>query len=274
MHDDTNHKRASESEDDYSDVPAMALGALDTTDEDAATRELRDSSRARAELRDLEEVVGDLGLATPKADVSPALRDRILAATAPQTEPISLADERQSRAPVFSWAGYAAAAVLILVLGIFAFSQWTTASDRGEQIDNLEAQLAVQDEQIALLEQAAESAGAFVNFEQPLIWTELAATTEGGEPPGYLARTPDGSAAYLLLTGVEVDAEHVFQAWLIEDAPVPVGTLRPSEDGLGFLILEHSGEPVQDFSLIGVTIEPPGGSPQPTSDPIIVAEIV
>ncbi len=274
MHDDRHDNQPDGESDARNDIPALALGALDTDVEQAALASVRDSDAARNELREIEELVGDLGLAAPRAEPPAALRERILSATAPQAEPVSLAAERERRMPVIAWAGYAAAALLILALGAFAFSQWSTASDRGERIDDLEAELVAQDERIATLEQAATSAGAFVNFEQPLVWTPLAAAEEGAPSPGYLARTPDGSVAYLVLSGVEVDDAHVFQAWLIEDAPIPVGTLRPSADGLGFLILNHSGEPVQDFSLIGVTVEPPGGSPQPTTDPIIVAEIV
>ena len=274
MHDDKNDNSVPASAGDQSDLPALALGALDSNDEPSALAELRASDAARDELRSLEDVVGDLGLAAPQVAPSPDLRARILAATAQQAPPLSLEAERNRRTSAGLWAGAAAAALLILVLGASAYSQWSTAQDRGDRISALQAELDLQAVRIAQLEQAATSAGAFVDFEQPLVWTELAPATGGAESPGFLARTPDGEAAYLVLTGVDVDPAHVFQAWLIEDGPVSVGTFRPDASGLGFLILEHSGGPVHAFSLIGVSVEPPGGSPQPTTDPIIVAEIV
>jgi anti-sigma-K factor RskA len=273
MHDDAKNESGPNLDRDESAIPALALGALDSTEEDAATDALRTSDDARAELRAMNELIGDLGLAVEQADPPADLRARILQATASANEPIALETARERRSSWLAWAGSAAAALLILILGLTAFSQWSTAQDRGDQIGELESELASQEVLIAQLEQAASGAGAFVNFEQPLIWTELAATSENGDSPGFLARTADGQTAYLVLNGVEVDAEHVFQAWLIEDSPVPAGTLRPSENGMGFLILDHPDVPVQNFSLIGVTIEPPGGSPQPTSDPIIVGEI-
>ncbi len=274
MHHDANNNLNQAAEDDLSEIPAMALGALDTDDEAVALAQLRASNAARDEMRAIEELVGDLGNAVPQVQPPAALRERILSATAPQRVPVSIEDASSKRRSAIAWAGSLAAAVLILTLGGIAFSQWSTARDRGDRIDELQAQVSVQDDRIAQLELAAASAGAFVNFEQPLIWTQLSSTSESGVSPGFLARTPDGNTAYLVLTGVQVDAAHVFQAWLIEGEPVPVGTLRPSADGMGFLILQYQGEPVNDFSVIGVTVEPPGGSPLPTTDPIIVAEIV
>lgn len=274
MHDDAKIESGQSLDRDESDVPALALGALDPADDDAATGMLRASEAARDELSAMEDLIGDLGLAVEHSAPPVELRERILNATTPRSAPTPIEAARRRGPSVLAWAGSIAAALLILVLGAIAVSQWSTATDRGERIDELESQVASQDVLIAQLEVAADAAGAFVDFEQPLIWTELAATSENGVSPGFLARTEDGETAYLVLNGVEVDAEHVFQAWLIEDIPVPVGTLRPSPSGMGFLILDHPGNPVHTFSLIGVTVEPPGGSPQPTTDPIIVAEIV
>ena len=279
MHDDRHENPNPEAEhdgpgDSRASLPAMALGALDSDEVDAVATHLAGSSDAQSELEELEAVVGSLGLAAKQVDPPPELRDRILAATQPLTEPVQIEDIRVTRLSPAVWITSLAAAIALFALGAVAFNQWSTAQDRADEIEDLQAQLANQDERIAELEEAAAAAGAFVDFEQPLIWTALATTNEQGPSPGFLARTEDGRTAYLVLTGVAVDPNQVFQAWLIEDTPVPVGTLRPSESGMGFLILEHRGAPVQDFSLIGVTVEPPGGSPQPTSDPVIVAEIV
>ncbi|MEZ4571962.1 MAG: anti-sigma factor [Thermomicrobiales bacterium] len=251
----------------------MALGALDSDEEEQTLSHVRSSMTAREELRAFEELAGDLSLAVERATPPPQLRDRILQRTAP-TEPARVEPERVTRLSPPVWIGTLAAAVLILALAAIALTQWSSARDRGDTIDDLRSEIVSQNARIAELETAAASAGAFIDFEEPLVWTELSAPAPGRQSPGFLARTPDGQTAYLVLTGVEIDAEHVFQAWLIEDTPVSVGTLRTSNNGLGFLILKHQGEPIQEFNLIGVTIEPPGGSPQPTSDPIVVGEIV
>ncbi|CAN5567460.1 hypothetical protein BH23CHL2_BH23CHL2_08190 [soil metagenome] len=257
---------------DQNEVPALAIGALDSTEELVILDGLRSSLAARRELLEIEEIVGDLGYAVQPARPPGRLRERVLNATRPR-DPVAIEDVRVTRLSPSVWIGSLAAVALILALGVVAFSQWSAAQDRGERIDELEAEITFQDQRIAELETAARSAGAFIDFEQPMVWTQLSTTSPNEESPGFLARTPDGQTAYLVLTGIEVDANHVFQAWLIDDTPVPAGTLRPSESGMGFLILQHPDQPVHGYSLIGVTIEPPGGSPQPTSDPIIIAEI-
>jgi anti-sigma-K factor RskA len=53
-----------------------------------------------------------------------------------------------------------------------------------------------------------------------------------------------------------------YQAWIITDAgPRSAGIFRVSEAGMGMTLLEA---PYAPGSAIGVSLEPAGGSPQPT----------
>ncbi|MGB1286892.1 MAG: anti-sigma factor, partial [Aggregatilineales bacterium] len=65
-----------------------------------------------------------------------------------------------------------------------------------------------------------------------------------------------------------------YQLWLIreDEAPMSVGIFGVDEDGDGMIIFEVM-EAIDGFDLVGVTLEPAGGSPAPTSDPILAAEI-
>ncbi len=277
MHDEAgknpaHHSGGQQDDRESPDLAALALDALDEPDADAARRAIQAAPDARRTHAQYEHVVGLLGTAVPHTPPGPELRDRILAATAPAL-PINLDAERRSRRSPALIFGSVAAILLIALLGVIAVNQWSTANERADAIDSLEAQVEAQDARIAELEVAARSAGAYVNFEQPLVWTPLQITDGPAGASGHLVHTPDGETAYLVITGMELDAAHVLQAWLIEDAPIPVGTMRTDGSGMGFLILQQTGEPLQDFSILGVTLEPPGGSPQPTSDPIMVAEI-
>ena len=86
---------------------------------------------------------------------------------------------------------------------------------------------------------------------------------EGSEEPlGTLVQLQDGRVFVAL--GAP-PAEGVYQAWAIGDAPVSLGTF----DGRTFL----SPDAVAAGQTFGVTLEPPGGSEQPTTTPLALLEL-
>jgi len=86
---------------------------------------------------------------------------------------------------------------------------------------------------------------------------------EGSEKPlGTLVQLQDGRVFVAL--GAP-PTEGVYQAWAIGDAPVSLGTF----DGRTFL----SPDAVAAGQTFGVTLEPPGGSEQPTTTPLTLLEL-
>jgi anti-sigma-K factor RskA len=84
-----------------------------------------------------------------------------------------------------------------------------------------------------------------------------------GTQLGQLVRLPDGRA-YLHLTR-PADAGRVYQAWQIQgETPVSLGVF----DGQGFLL---TGLP--PGATVAVSVEPTGGSQQPTTTPILVQQL-
>ena len=64
--------------------------------------------------------------------------------------------------------------------------------------------------------------------------------------------------------------DQTMQIWVIEDGkPKPGGTFRP-EDGLAAAPVTV---PLQGADTVAVTVEPAGGSAQPTSDPVLHTEL-
>ena len=65
------------------------------------------------------------------------------------------------------------------------------------------------------------------------------------------------------------DDDDVYELWMISDAaPEPVDTFRPDDDGDVELLIEDAASP--DDAVFAITIEPPGGSEQPTT-PVLAA---
>ncbi|HLT20815.1 MAG TPA: anti-sigma factor [Thermomicrobiales bacterium] len=253
---------------DDSGIPALALGALDAGECERAEHEINTTPDGRMQYAGYAEAVGLLGLATPEARPRAELRDRILNAAG---VPVDLEAARERRRSPAIWLG-AVAAVLILALAGLAAYQWSQASDRADRIAELEGDLAASEARIAELEEAARKAGVYVNFEQPLVWRPFQIPDRPQGAWGYLIYTPDGQTGYLVIAGMPLEEGKVYQAWTVEDRPVSAGTLRTDESGMGFLILQHFDVPIQELQRVGITVEPPGGSPAPTSDPVAIAE--
>ncbi len=61
-----------------------------------------------------------------------------------------------------------------------------------------------------------------------------------------------------------------YQIWVIEDdTPQPSGLFEPGEDSVA-AVVEH---PLDEADAVAVTVEPEGGSPKPTTDPVLAAKV-
>ncbi|MEX2458370.1 MAG: anti-sigma factor [Actinomycetota bacterium] len=66
-------------------------------------------------------------------------------------------------------------------------------------------------------------------------------------------------------------SERVYQLWLLRDGEaVPAGLLDVDDRGQGAHVM--TGD-MSDVSAVALTIEPAGGSPQPTTEPITVMQL-
>ena len=111
---------------------------------------------------------------------------------------------------------------------------------------------------------------------------EIAAVAAAEDLQTWDAPLPDGGSArvvyspsrgegWFLADGMAATASgEVYELWLIDDeGPAPAG-LFTAADGLA----AHSFTGTVDgVAAIGVTVEPASGSPQPTSDPVVVVEV-
>lgn len=81
----------------------------------------------------------------------------------------------------------------------------------------------------------------------------------------------DGDAIVHVAGLPGLDPSQTYQVWLVEGGtPISAGLLTPDDAGRATLELARS---VPASAVVAITIEPAGGSPQPTSDPILAAEL-
>lgn len=238
------------------------------------------------ELAAYRAVASAIALTAPLAAPSSALRQRVLAAaeiqpeTTRQSVPTAAGLQPQparrlaSRLSLKSrflgwWSPRDSFGRLSPALGSLAL---TFALVLSIQTARLQTKLDQQTrETSALADQVAEKDRLIGLLGPGLIIRDVGDTgpTNAGAPDqlgAYIYLMPDRSTAYLLADGLPALPEgRVYQLWLIRDGTrVSGGTFRPEPGGRGRLAVD-APETLSRYQAIGVTIEPAGGSPGPTT---------
>lgn len=212
-----------------------ALDALDPADADRFEAHLPSCDQCRAELAML--APGVERLVEAVAEPAPAeMRESVMAAVAAQSEPAVVRLPLRRRRWAWSAAVAAAVVAVVVATGIFRATPQ-------ERLDDL---------------LAAPDARTIVATGGP-------ASVEVVFSPGQ------GVAALVSDSLPAVGTDQTYEMWLIgAGGPVPAGLFVPDEEGRVVAFLE--GDPVPGL-VVGVTVEPSGGSPSPTGDVLVALEI-
>ena len=83
--------------------------------------------------------------------------------------------------------------------------------------------------------------------------------------------TLDGDRAVLMAENMPpVPEGKTYQIWVIRgDTPQPSGLFEPKGDSIAAVV----EKPVEGADAVAVTVEPEGGSKEPTTDPMLVGEV-
>lgn len=241
-------------------IPAYGMGMTDSNESRQVEAFLRDNPEWQAEVDSYKELAGDFLEELPQMEPPAHLLNQIIQ----MTEPISLAAEPtnvtkiQPRPRIFSaqnrwW--LAAVAGLISIMG-FLMLMYT---DLRRQNDELNAQLNVQ---VALLQSAARD---------ELISFSLQSTDDQDERRGgVILCNPDERAGIVRTWRFPpLEENQVYQVWLLHgEERDSGGTFEVDADGRSEFILYTPYE-MSNYSYIGITVEPMGGSDAPTSNPVV-----
>lgn len=93
----------------------------------------------------------------------------------------------------------------------------------------------------------------------------------GGGTATVVWSTQTGSAAIAVKDVAPLDAAQVYELWFIgAEGAAPAGTFNTAKtEGTHWVLLEGTMSP---GDAVGLTVEPRGGSEQPTTDPILVVQ--
>jgi anti-sigma-K factor RskA len=103
-----------------------------------------------------------------------------------------------------------------------------------------------------------------------VITVSLKGTNVQPRAHGQLVVDPNEQSAILIISGLpKLEANKTYQVWLINGgAPVSAGLLSIDENGQGVVIVT-SNESIGSFKALAISVEPQGGSPQPTGDIVV-----
>ena len=238
------------------------LGALSAEEARAFEAALAGSPELRREVAEFREVSARLAEQrplTPPPALKARLLERIAAEAAAGERPALPFPERKSFAPVAT--AMALAAMVLLAVGL-------TLKVRvlGDTLRARDSALALRDQQLATREATLNAI-----LEPGVQLTTLTAT--GAQPVVQIFY--DRVRRAILMHAFRLPQAppgRVYQLWLMpkQGNPIPSQTFNTEPDGHGLVerIAVPAGQEVTGFA---VSVEPTGGSPQPTTTPILFA---
>jgi anti-sigma-K factor RskA len=130
--------------------------------------------------------------------------------------------------------------------------------------------------QIATLQQEVESQRTvLVALSSPNAQTyAISGTTKQPQAQGHLITNGQAGSTVLVVSGLNpAEAGKTYEFWLIKDSTaVPAGLFQVNGQGLGIMQVTKEFKP-GTYNAIAVSIEPNGGSPQPTGDIVMLGKI-
>ncbi len=228
-------------------LSAYALGALDADEVRALETHLQTCDSCRAELAQYRAVSDGLLTALPPRPPSAALRKRLQS---------QLPSAQKKTQPRFNWSfgKLALGGGLALLLLMSAFSLI--------QVRQLQEEQAVLAQQVRT-SQFALSMLAYPNTQSiPISAENLSGSV--------LLDRDRNTAAIVMWHLPPLNANQTYQAWLIQPDGhrVSAGTFAPQENEAYTTKPVYSKQALSNFVGIGVTVEPAGGSDQPTGQRI------
>jgi anti-sigma-K factor RskA len=220
------------------DLAAYALGALQGSDLERLEDHLAECESCRGYLQWLEPAVEVLPASVQQLRPPPSLEKSLMATV--RTEAKQASETRREERQGFSWPSWRGLALrpatALAAIGVLAVGLAVGFAIRGSD----------EPEQTVIAAQATPEAPGPV---------EATLEREGDSGTLRVAQMP------------QLQSDEVYEAWIGRGGQVaPAGTFVLESDGSGTAVVDGS---LEGADSVLVTVEPEGGSEQPTSDPVL-----
>lgn len=216
---------------------AYALDALSAEEAEQFRRHLEGCPACRDEVRELRQAAARIGAGEAMAPPS-SLKARVLAAAdqqpqlPPKVTPVELVRSRRWT----TWIAAAAAAVVLVAAAAFGIGQLNPSGEHRSTVAQV--------------------------FDAPDAHTATVATRNGGKVTVATSKRL-GKMAVETKALPRLSGKRVYQIWAIHDgSEISAGLLDDPAEGAA-MAMPSAG------TVVAITVEPPGGSPKPTTAPII-----
>ena len=252
-------------------LPFYALDALTEEERELVESYLAEHPEARQQVKDLQSGASNLPYTVAPVEPSPQVKKALMARVAAdaRSRQGSLVQHRPAGRgmrfeDIFRVLSLGAATIAI----IWAFVL-------NAQIVRLQNEITALNEQVASQSQSLER--IITNLPQTdqsdVITVSLRGTDVQPGAQGQLIADPNEQSAVLVISGLPpLEPGKTYQVWLIGDAPVSAGLLSVDENGQSVLIVT-SEESIGSFNSLGISVEPEGGSEQPTGEIVVLSDL-
>lgn len=224
-------------------LPAYALGSLEAEETRRVEEHLLNCLICRNELADFQAVVEQLSFASPAATPSPELKERLIQrvrTTRPEQRPSAPIPKRPWLERLLPAWGLASLFLIVALAG-FNVLLW-------QRFNRLEVNT---------------SPGG-------MRAVPLSASAVGSAATGFVLISADGDSGALVVDGLpQLGEDQQYQLWLIRDGERISGALFSTDERSYGGTRIRAPRSLLDYSAVDITIEPNGGSPQPTGTHVL-----
>ena len=238
-----NHERFDELKDAY------VLGALPEQERRELEEYLAEHPERQAEIDELGNVASLLALSPPEQEPPPELRRSIMDVVEAEAQrpPARTRSWLTGVRELLSVRNLALGAAALLVIGLFSWNMLLQG-----QVQDLQGQ-------VASLQDSQESR-----------MVALAGTGAAQRAQAEVILLKDHKAVLMAEDMPRVPENKTYQIWVIEgDVTQPSGLFEPDGETVAAVV----EKPLDEDDVIAITIEPDGGSRQPTTHPMLTAKL-
>jgi anti-sigma-K factor RskA len=245
--------------------PMYALGALSEDERARVDAYVAADPNARTRLEEALHSAGVIGFEAQPVAPSPQVKHTLMARVNADAQSRFAPVSKRARWnwPRFAWPALAVASLLaVIILGAWVASLNAQLARLQQETARLQQELLTQQEVLAQLSAPEVSASA------------IAGTAAQPQAHGQMLADPSQQQAVLVVSDLApLPPDRTYQFWLIrQNVPVSAGLFTVDAQGHAILAVQ-SAEAIGSFDAIGVSIEPAGGSQQPTGDIVMLGSL-
>lgn len=252
-------------------LPFYALDALNDEERELVESYLAEHPEARAQIEEMSGAASSLPYSLSPVEAPRRVKSTLMTRVrADERSRASQADQpshpRVMRLKNIFQAFSLAAAVVAIVWAVALNIQLSRLQNEVSLLgDALVAQSNSLEQINAKLPQVTDSA---------VVTISLSGTDARPDAHGQLIADPSSRSAVLVIAGLgQLEPGKTYQVWLIDsDGPKSAGLLTIDANGQGVLVVT-SELAIAKFNALSISIEPEGGSEQPTGDIVVLSDL-